>query len=475
MNENMEKIMEAMKTAIVFSKENKYIKDEILRGTENRVNKIKLIKLLTGNMPLEMFNEEELYWIIKSYYKGINNLRKEKKIEESIRNTFNPENFYTNIAITEYETKIPKIKKVNKQVLTLDKMRPSNPYDKLCDEFFGCVDYKTIAESINSGLLTYETKTQREAKVQKVRGYELELPNINSNSVSEISDSMNPDKQGKYERNMITLNIFASGYEDYSYDEKKEKLVVNISDQSPVHIIDGGHRCAGIVDVISKNPDLQDTIFVKVVHYGVANAISVIKQEQKMNQMSKKYIETLGVDNAGMIITRKVNTEQPTNDMNLMLNKITNLEDRINIHTAYVHESLFAEEILHHFKDLDLSSMLIQKQLKDYLINFFNYTLSLFKEDFSDISKSQKTSVLTRQNMFIGYLTIAKALYKEENWEDKLIEGLSDVDFTKNNSIWEELKINSNLNLNTRQKNKIREYFGNLIEQSMIEEGVVND
>ncbi len=443
--------------------------DRVIRKTKDRINSRRTTQILMSKVPTEtIIDDYEQYWIIKSLYESVNEL-KDKNLTPT--NIFNPENIFEKVAIIEYESRIPKNINNNNNILVFEGMRRKIPHDRTCTTYYGYVPYKTIANAIFDGLLTYNINTQRDPKVKLVLGKEVKLPNVNPESVESIIKSI---ESGNFEDNMITLNIFKSDYaeEKFDYNEDKERLAIEITDLTPVHIVDGGHRCYSIAEVIRRNPDFEGYILVKVVNYGIERAINVVKQEGTVNQIDKDYYNTLDSDNRAMLFTKEINAkQQQNNQINNLFNKI-GLDKQVKIGTAYVSQTLFSEEINHYFSDV-LESTIEQRKFMKYIIEFFNYVIDFNKELFENNKKSQKDFITTRENTFIGYITIAKELYGVDDWQDILLDILDKIDFNIKNEQWQELRLDINLTLNPRQKNRIREYFKEVTQEYTMKEGVM--
>ncbi|MDR2940337.1 MAG: hypothetical protein LBV08_08490, partial [Clostridiales bacterium] len=89
--------------------------------------------------------------------------------------------------------------------------------------------------------------------------------------------------------------------------------------------------------------------------------------------------------------------------------------------------------------------------------------IGLYSDQFlskSPISESQ--SHITSENVFIGYIGLAKALQGRDNWRELLKQAMERINFHVDNPDWQELRITSQRSsINKNRIMKIADYFMN--------------
>jgi hypothetical protein len=101
----------------------------------------------------------------------------------------------------------------------------------------------------------------------------------------------------------------------------------------------------------------------------------------------------------------------------------------------------------------------------DYLTDFFNYIIGSYPEVFiNNVTEYRKNTIMNDNNMFAGYIVLAKRLQENNIKYNKIKNILDNIDFNRNNPLWEELEILNNgsiTNTNKTRRNLIN-YFKQL-------------
>ena len=100
--------------------------------------------------------------------------------------------------------------------------------------------------------------------------------------------------------------------------------------------------------------------------------------------------------------------------------------------------------------------------MQDYLIDFFNEVYNLFYDKFNN-----KNGIYTEPFSFIGYVAIASELYGMAEWKDVLANILNSIDFTENNSFYQEMK-QYQINISKANIKKISKYFKEDIKERVV-------
>src|SRR5699024_2645627 len=185
----------------------------------------------------------------------------------------------------------------------------------------------------------------------------------------------------------------------------------------------------------------------------LAKATPIAKTRQKQLSESR-YADT---------IVKKLNNQSA------LANKIS-LSSRPNTkNKEIVSYNVLAETIN---KEFDLSRVIDVHLIGDYLVDFFDILIEYYEDDFGEgMAESRRNSLLAENNMFIGYIVLAKRMYEKNIEPANLIRHFDKIDFSKYNIKMIELSIlekNKNLNQMEIMKRVIKNYFENITYKKII-------
>jgi len=323
------------------------------------------------------------------------------------------------------------------------------------DQFITYLSMQKIKQLIDDSVVTYNFDTQRSA-AHKINssGDIIKTINTNKTSIKEISDDLLNEK---FIPNCLTFNLLANGYEEFNYDDKKQVLAIS---KGEINVIDGFHRCMGIIKALNINPNLTENFEVRFTNWNVDRCRQFIYQEDKKNKINTHYIKSIiNTSKMGNKVVKLLN--EGTSDIN---GKITSDITLIRKNKCYTMADMLSAAI-----DLlwDLKTNREVIELSNFLGDFFDVIIDYRKFDFLDnLEESRKSSVVTLPAIFIGYLAVAKQIQNLDNWQDKLYSILDNVNFRIENPIWEKLKIISSSKApiftlsKTNYKNIINHFVG---------------
>jgi hypothetical protein len=101
----------------------------------------------------------------------------------------------------------------------------------------------------------------------------------------------------------------------------------------------------------------------------------------------------------------------------------------------------------------------------DYLTDFFNILIGEYSEQFlTNIEETRKTSLINDNNMFIGYITLARRMFESDIKARDIRKIIKNIDFDRNNPTWVGLIIDESGNLleTNKVRKNIRSYFEDL-------------
>lgn len=261
-----------------------------------------------------------------------------------------------------------------------------------------------IAKLGRSNMLNYEFETQRDAKIIETEKGIIQTPNINPQSIIEISEELITDE---FIPNTLTFNIPLRNSDNFKYDAKTKKWILL---KGKLNIIDGYHRYRGIVAALSKK-NINYNFEVRLANFDDDKARKFIVQEDKRNPISKEYIKS--IDNADL--TTQLISQLNQNNRSELKGKITT--DRTTIQSGYalVSFDMMYKTINKLWKLVTIDEV---DELFEYLRVFFNKLVDMYKKELKmDIGRK---NIINDERMFVVYLILAKKLQFKDNWREVL-------------------------------------------------------
>lgn len=191
-----------------------------------------------------------------------------------------------NVALQYFNDKEEKIK----LPLTLD-----NVLQVGYDEFITTIHIRELHKMNQSGLVTYNFNTQRDAKYKKGSdGSLVKAANVNKKSVNDIAELL---LKGNYIADAITLNLLSgtgNDGEEFTFNIKKNEIVIH--EGVSIDILDGFHRLNAIEKALTMNPELDVVFPLQIKNYDARKARQFVGQTNTVNVMPKQYVQQLKMD-----------------------------------------------------------------------------------------------------------------------------------------------------------------------------------
>lgn len=402
--------------------------------------KLDVINEIFYSKEIAVLNTNDLYWIIQEY----NEIIKNNKVELVPIKLKSGEEFSLNEIdqANSINLEIDNNKKNSVIIENVTEVEPNR-------EYFAVITYKKLKEIYNSGVESYNFETQREATFEDTKFGVITRPTIYPENVEGIKEAM---LEGKFKSNLISLNallIKNDTTKRYVYDDKRKMLEIFRAD-----IIDGFHRQLGCVAALTENPDLKGHMYLRFTNYDIKDAMTVVKQESLGSKISKSRM--LELDNS--IYTDIV--DALNNNSDCELNNKFGTFGEVENNLKLISKSTFAISLEECFNIQPRDKFFVQ----DYLIDFYNYIVGIFSNEFDNPIDSKLNKVVCDNNMFILYNYIASKLYNDDNWSRKLKNIINNIDFNNSNE-WVELGIKSKSD-SKKIRNKIYKFGEKLIERT---------
>jgi hypothetical protein len=366
----------------------------------------------------------------------------------------------TNIAPDNYFTE-PEQKKsrqyVGTQELEEDIVLPLTlkNFERLSiNEFSGTIDANLVAKLSMSRLLHYNFDIQREATKRKVKDVVITEAKLVMQNVIEIKDHL---KKNTLKPTQLVFNA-SVGSADYGepeiiYDEQER--TITITKGTILDIVDGYHRTKGTEMAFHEQGHLDFKFTLLLTNYSDDEARSFQGQIAKATPIAKERAEELLGERMADAVLKEVIPK-------------TELQGRVSsnrhVHTSddeLVAYKVLAETIERQFK---LEKMVDVYKAANYLTKVFNYILGTFEDEFlTSPKKYREKSLLNDNNMFSGFITLARKLMELKIDPSEIIGIISSIDFDKSNPLWNEIGVlDKKGNLTPKARDSIINYFENI-------------
>jgi hypothetical protein len=412
------------------------IKDELENKFKNLKMSAKAIGFYNLTIPFNTIAIAELYLFTKALY------------EITSDNHIKPEDWFNPEEEKSFSLFKPQIEYKNDIIIL-------NNVDKTDDNKYFCTKatYQEMAKIFSQGLITYNIRTQRETTTIIFKGKAIEIPTLKQNPIRKMTDLM---VDGKFFPNMITLNYRNTGNEyELEYDEKNRTLAISVDNvQGFLDIIDGMHRMSAAMRAVELKPDINMYTMINILHCTEEEAQEFIEQEANHTPMSITHREAFKNSDTAVIIAKAINSFG-NRKSNEMFDKIAMDYNDLGINKKYVTVETLAKAINHNFK---IETPADKIRIENYLKEFLNIIIVLLKE---------KGSIDFDNNIFIGFIVLAKELYGKSNWSTILDNIVKNNDF-------EAKTLTQHVNLYTEKitkplMNNYYNYFSDMVKREELE------
>lgn len=321
------------------------------------------------------------------------------------------------------------------------------------DKYVTTIPVKMLAE-MSALLLNYNFNIQREAKKRIVNGETIQEATLVMDNVLEMKEHL---KRGTLETTNIVINASAGTSDtgnELHYDEENRMLTINKG--TVLDIVDGYHRCKASELAINENPDIDFNFVVIILNYTDDQAMKYQGQLAKATPISKVRQKQLSEERFADTIVKKLSLQTK------LRGKISS-SSRPNLANKEIVTYEILADTIH--EEFDLNRIIDVHKVANYLKMFFNIFLEYYEEQFENPLKYKKETLLVENNFFIGYIVLAKRMYENNIDSSEIISILENIDFNKDNPLWQELEIldnDKNLMGTSIIRKNIKKYFNEI-------------
>lgn len=320
------------------------------------------------------------------------------------------------------------------------------------NSFITKMDIKELKKFTDAGLFFYDFESQREHR-KIIRGDEVILiPKVSQDSVEQIAEHL---LNGTLVPTLLTFNAVvrtADNGDELLFNDKTDELV--ITKGTRIANIDGYHRMKGFQLALSKNPDLSFSFPVMFVNYTTRRAAEYIGQISKANPIELDWADQLSKSKYADDVVE--NLQQDTD----LKGKITQTRHISHKRRELVSYRTLVDAIDEEF---EMHTKADSMDVSEYLVDFFNYLVGSNEDAFiNEIDSVNRVSVINENLMFSGYIVLARRMFENDIKVNKLRKILKDIDFNRENEMWEELGILKDGKIYKKSLKNIKDYFRKL-------------
>jgi hypothetical protein len=315
------------------------------------------------------------------------------------------------------------------------------------------MDIQTIDKLIRSQNLHYNYDLQREATYKRQKETVTISPTTNKKNIEEITDHL---LEGTLVPTVLVFNAATRSSEsgtELIFDPKKMELT--ITKGTKLDIVDGYHRCLASQQALQTNPELHFNFAVLITNYSTKRAQQYQAQLAKATPISSTRIMELEANRLSDTIVQRLKSESELQGRISQTNRIHSLNKEL------VTYNVLSDAIDEQF---ELKTRIDAEDVADYLIEFFNFLLGSYPDEFlNKINETRENSLINDNNMFIGYIVLARRMFESDIRAKEIRKIIKNIDFSKENPIWQDSIVDDKGNL--LETNKVRKVIKNYFDK----------
>jgi hypothetical protein len=320
--------------------------------------------------------------------------------------------------------------------------------------YMATVDIQTIDKLLSNGLLDYNYDLQREATYRRTKNEIKKEPTLVMSNVKEISSHL---LEGTLVPTVLVWNAAVrSSSTGTELVYNSNTLELTIEKDTALFIVDGWHRCKASQNALQMNPELHFNFAVLITNYSTRKAQTYQAQLARATPISKVRVQELEANRLSDTVVQQLKDESDLKGRISQTNRIHSLNKEL------VTYNVLSDSIDEQFK---METRADAADVGDYLTEFFNILIGEYSEEFlTNIEETRKTSLINDNNMFIGYITLARRMFESDIKARDIRKIIKNIDFDRNNPTWVGLIIDESGNLleTNKVRKNIRSYFEDL-------------
>jgi len=422
-------------------------KDFIKRGLTGSNAK----NLFTGKIALETLditNQKELF-LLFSFTDAMKKAL--STFNEMSKDTFGLEDEYTKLKLEYYFTPL-EIEEFSEFVIEKEETRKypyrlKNMLKVGENHYIGVISSKELAEIDATNDIVYDFAVQRDPRIDI---FGMKRINVDTRKIDAMEKSL---LAGEYFSDEIKLNVKNDG-EDHIEFESKDGIYGDLIIYSgTITCFDGYHRKTANSKAQNKNPDLVFNWKLGITNYPEPKAKKFMTQINKQKPIKNEHIKNIDeTNNENVIVNNIIN-----NSNSELADKIKESDAELKF-SGLTKKSILSLAIEEQYEEF-LNTKIYNIEISDWIVDFTNYLMGLYSNEFLfNVEKTKKISYINHRNMFIGYIALSRKLYKQEDWKSKTVKIMNSIDFSIENNVWKDIRINDNI-LNKTSRKELYKLF----------------
>jgi hypothetical protein len=312
------------------------------------------------------------------------------------------------------------------------------------------LDIKTIDKLIDNQLLYYDFNLQREGKYVKRKNEVVITPTLNPNNVKEITQHL---LEGTLVPTVLVFNAqtrTAESGTELIFDSNK--MTLTITKGTRLAIVDGYHRCTASRNALQVNPELNFNFAILITNYNTKRAQQYQAQLAKATPISTTRIKELEANRLSDTVVQQLKTESDLKGRISQTNRIHSLNKEL------VTYNVLSDTIEEEFK---MDTMSDAADVGDFLTEYFNFLIGVYPDEFiNKIEETREESLINDNNMFVGYIVLARRMFEEGMKPRDIRKIIKDIDFSRD--VWKQIGVldeDGNLTETNKARKAIKQYF----------------
>jgi hypothetical protein len=397
------------------------------------------INIFTGKEPLDnLTDSEDDIRFLFLFVLVLNIVLKEKGVDISI----DIHEFFTAVEIRDWTNYKEELEPESIFPLVFEDMQEIYP---------GYWQGKLTAQQLNklsaANILIWNPNSQRGYKVTK-KGVRI---NVFPKKVNQIKERI---LSGKQFPDDLKFNILKGIGNEPVYDPKKRTLT--IYEECEVDTWDGQNRKEANSKAVSENPNLNFVWPIKITYMSEIETHEAMVQIDKQTPINKEVIVFKDTSKDENLTVDKIM------DMNGELRNVTmDTVDYVKNNRGLVTKQILAQAISEHYEDQIRTSM-DRSEVAEWIVSFTDFLMGHkdYRNEFLiKPYETKKHSYINNMYMFYGYIALSKKLQGNKEWKELLNQKIKSIDFSKENTMWREIGLINENNINKTTKKKLYSLF----------------
>lgn len=364
-----------------------------------------IASVTSGVTSIDDLSEQQLYWFLeisRKYIKGLGEANEYFTEVEILGNKFYESD-------TEETIKFPLVFD-NCMCLT-----PKSVDDKKQFGFY--LSVKDITKYKANGVFQVVPELQRGGKIDRYGDLKTIVNPARRKEITDLIES------GNFFYNSISICLIEDEDSDWEFDNKKNKLIIH---NGTLIIADGNHRaiaCEFVQDSNIHSTDIFHILFTVGIPEEIKRKISQEWNTEPVNKTHRRAMERTAAN-------KIVDSIKKRSDIDELIRKniVTTVLQSKN-GEGFIVYSILSDAIEKYYDTKSMTTREEQNEIVSWLVEFLNYLIYLFKEDFLNYKKLKDIKWNIKPYAFAGYIMLSSYYQNTDNWKEKTKKTLEGIEF----------------------------------------------